>query len=254
MPLPSFFQKKDKAPRQAAVAEDIGPVQEARVRARRRLIGAVVLLAVGIVGFPLLFETKPRPMPVDVPIDLARKDGVAPRPARIQPPPVVVDLPPDSGNETAAAPTAALPVPVASVPAPGRSAEVSNKPAAASAPAIKPAASAPRPSAPALRSNDEPARVEKPTAEAKPAAAPASTETAVGRFVVQVGAYTDQGALRDARQKVEKLGLKTYTQDVDTPSGKRTRLRVGPFASRDQAEAAGARLKAIGLPGNLLVL
>ena len=40
---------------------------QARQRARRRLIGAGVLLAIGVIGFPLLFETKPRPVPADVP-------------------------------------------------------------------------------------------------------------------------------------------------------------------------------------------
>jgi DedD protein len=250
MPLPSFFQKKDKAPKRAAVAEDAGPVQEARVRARRRLIGAVVLLAAGIVGFPMLFETKPRPMPVDVPIDLARKDNAAPRPARVQPPPAVVELPADAGNETPAVPPPSFPASGVPAAAPVKVADASSKPAAASA--IKAPVPTPRPSAPIPR-NDESVRNDKPSAEARPAT-PASAEAPAGRFVVQVGAYTDQGALREARQKVEKLGLKTYTQDVDTPSGKRTRLRVGPFATRDQAESAGARLKAIGLPGNLLVL
>jgi DedD protein len=56
------------------------------------------------------------------------------------------------------------------------------------------------------------------------------------------------------RAKVEKLGLKTYTQSVDTEAGKRTRVRVGPFATRAEAEAASSRLKGAGLPGNLLVL
>lgn len=252
MPLPSFFQRKDKAPKPAAIAEDAGPVQEARVRARRRLIGAVVLLAAGIVGFPLLFETKPRPMPVDIPIDLARKDVPAQRPARVVPPPVV-ELPADAGNET---PAAASPMtPGFSSAAASAAEEV--KPAVApvvraSAPAAKPSAPAPKPPVPAKSTED--VQPSKPAADLKPAAAAASTDPRAGRFVVQVGAYTDLAAMRDARQRVEKLGFKTYTQEVDTPSGRRTRLRVGPFDNRSEAEAAGTRLKAVGMPGNLLVL
>ncbi|MFY9509713.1 MAG: SPOR domain-containing protein, partial [Rubrivivax sp.] len=86
----------------------------------------------------------------------------------------------------------------------------------------------------------------------KPAAAAAAAKE--GRFVVQVGAYTDATALREARQKVEKLGLKTYTQVVETDAGKRTRVRVGPFATREEADGAGARLKAAGLPVAILTL
>jgi DedD protein len=91
-----------------------------------------------------------------------------------------------------------------------------------------------------------------PTAAAVGAAA--STPAASGRYVVQVGAFSDPAALRDARQRVERLGLKTYTQVVQTPQGERTRVRVGPFATRDEAEAAAARLRAAKLPAALLTL
>lgn len=93
-------------------------------------------------------------------------------------------------------------------------------------------------------------------AAATPTAAtpPTAAASAPGRFVVQVGAYTDPATLREARAKVEKLGLKTYTQVVESEGGKRTRVRVGPFATREEASAASARLKAGGLPGNVLAL
>ena len=56
------------------------------------------------------------------------------------------------------------------------------------------------------------------------------------------------------RASVEKLGFKSYTQDVDTATGKRTRVRVGPFASRQEAEAAAGKLKAAGMQANILSL
>jgi DedD protein len=74
------------------------------------------------------------------------------------------------------------------------------------------------------------------------------------RFVVQVGAYSDPAALRDARQRVERLGLKTYTQVIETAAGKRTRVRIGPFASRQEADAAAAKVKGAGMPANILAL
>lgn len=77
---------------------------------------------------------------------------------------------------------------------------------------------------------------------------------AEGRFVVQVGAYSDAATLRETRQKVEKLGLKTYTQVIEGDVGKRTRVRVGPFTTRAEAQAAVGKLKAAGLPANLLAL
>ena len=80
------------------------------------------------------------------------------------------------------------------------------------------------------------------------ASAPAS------RMVVQVGAYADAAKLAEARQKIEALGLKTYTQVVETDGAKRTRVRVGPFANRAEADKAAARIKAAGLPVAILTL
>jgi DedD protein len=232
-------------------------VQAARVRARRRLIGAVVLLGLGIIGFPLVFETAPRSLPLDIPIEVARQDGAAPRSA--VPPPalpvlphgaggMITELPADAGTEV---PPPALPASAsAAMPAASMAA-----PAAAAASAVARAASsaAPRASQPAAPRADDGQRA-RALLEGSVPAKPAASEAQAGRFVVQVGAYTDTAALREARQKVEKLGMKTYTQVVDTETGQRTRVRVGPFATRDEAAAAGRTLKAAGLPANILAL
>jgi len=74
------------------------------------------------------------------------------------------------------------------------------------------------------------------------------------RFVVQVGAFADAEAARETRKNVEKLGMKTYTQVAQTSAGSRIRVRVGPFASRGEAEAALAKAKAAGLNAVLLTL
>ena len=74
------------------------------------------------------------------------------------------------------------------------------------------------------------------------------------RFVVQVGAFAEPGPLRDVRAKVEKLGLKTYTQVAQTADGPRTRVRVGPFATRAEAERAAAKIKSAELPAAILTL
>jgi DedD protein len=56
------------------------------------------------------------------------------------------------------------------------------------------------------------------------------------------------------RAKVEKLGLKTYTQVGRHRAGKRTRVRVGPFATRAEADAAAAKAQGAGLPATVLTL
>src|SRR3954464_12467144 len=95
------------------VAESPDTVAQARTRARQRLIGAVVLVGAGVIGFPLLFETQPRPLPVDTPIEIARRDAppsvpatrttpAARTPAPV-PPSVITETPAEAGLEVAAA-------------------------------------------------------------------------------------------------------------------------------------------------------
>src|SRR5436190_8727630 len=84
MALLSFLHRKDVPAASSSAPATADGVQLARTRARQRLIGAVVLLGIGIIGFPLLFETQPRPIPVDIPIEIPRKDGASPL---VMPPP-----------------------------------------------------------------------------------------------------------------------------------------------------------------------
>lgn len=238
-------KKSAKAGTKASAAED---VQVLRIRARRRLIGAAVLVAAGVVGFPLIFETQPRPIPVDLPIDIPRKETAPPLTVPTREPLTQADKP---------IATEVAPTPVASAPAPvPTETQVAEKPAAEKPPARVAEKPAEKPAdkltdKPKPRANDG-ARAQA-LLEGKEAA-PASTPAAAARFIVQVGAYGENKTAQEVRAKVEKLGLKTYAQAVDTADGRRVRVRLGPFASRDEAERAASKLKGAGLPGAILTL
>jgi DedD protein len=92
--------------------------------------------------------------------------------------------------------------------------------------------------------------------EGKPVQAEARDRPAAadGRFVVQVGAFADAVKAREARLKVEKSGLKTYTHVAETKDGKRIRVRVGPFATRSEADKAASKIKELDLPAAILTL
>ena len=90
--------------------------------------------------------------------------------------------------------------------------------------------------------------------EGKSAQATASAPAGDGRYVVQVGAFSDADKARETRLKVERAGLKTYTQVVDTKDGKRTRVRVGPFANKAEADRAADKIKSLDLPAAILTL
>jgi DedD protein len=243
-------------------------VAAARARARRRLIGATVLLVVGIVGFPIIFETQPRPIAIDIPIEITRKDGLPPLslPARPAPesPPVAASAPPAEAGPTSEGPAAATAVPA--LPPPVAASTPAVRPQSLATPAASiPATAAPAAVASAVRppphasSDDDGARARAlleglAGSAVANAASEAASEATAPRYVVQFGAFADDNAARDARAKVEKLGLKTYAQVIGSSAGKRTRVRVGPFANRVDADKAAARIEAAGMTANVLTL
>jgi DedD protein len=262
MDLLSFFKRTAAAPAAKPVSDSLDAVQELRLRARRRLIGAAVLVAIGVIGFPLVFETQPRPIPVDLPIEIPRKDAL---------PPLAIPAPVP----------APAPAPAASQEAPVQSAELGKgiitearepepKPAEkAIEKVVEKAKPEPKPEPKVEKTEKkatEPARAEakadakseaarvQALLEGKPAAEKKASDAAGARFIVQVGAYAEAKAAQDARSKVEKLGLKTYTQAVETADGKRIRVRVGPFASREEADKAAAKVRGGGLSTAVLTL
>ena len=293
MGLLSFFKRaEDNKTAAKPVAEGLDAVQQLRLRARRRLIGAAVLVVAGVIAFPLVFETQPRPVPVDLPIEIPKKDGLPPLnvPAATAPAAsaerhaaapaeqgagIVNEVPPPVAEPAKPAETSrqdARPEPrkeadskaeprIEPKPEPRKPADkapekLQDKPVAkpAEKPAEKPQDKAhPRPQserdadaarAQALLEGREPPK----PADRKPDA------VAGARFIVQVGAFAEAKAAQDVRSKVERLGLKTYTQAIETPEGKRIRVRVGPFASREEADRAAAKLRGGGLSGTVLTL
>ncbi len=260
MGLLSNLKRRAAPPASSAAppSEPADAVQKARARARQRLIGALVLVGIGVIGFPLVFETQPRPIPLDIPIEIPRREAApslqmpparapeasASSVARPQVSPVAEPAPAAGGDVATAPPVPANPESSTSGAEPG--AASARKPATAAVAEVAP------PTAPA---GTQPA---KPGADAARARAllegkpPASADAA--RFVVQVGAFADAGAARETRLKAEKLGFKTYTQVASTSGGNRIRVRVGPFGTRDEAEKALAKARSAGLTAVVLTL
>lgn len=245
------------------------PVEVVRRRARHRLIGATVLVLVGLVLLPWLFDRQPRPIPIDIALDIPsrqdatplplpspvtaasgpvtgagaalsdREELIAPRPPQVASP--AVNQPPSGhivGRSDASQPSVATPRSAESVAAP-----------VVPKPAVQPAA---KPAAPV---RDDGARAKALLeGRATPAAASAVLPVSGERFIVQVGAFAEADRAQQARQTLERAGLKTYTHVADTPQGKRTRVRLGPFASRSDADKAAAKVKSLGLPAAILTL
>ena len=241
-------------------------VEAMRRRARHRLIGAAVLVLAGVVGFPLLFDTQPRPVAVDIPIEIPDRNKVKPlslpraEPPVAAPAPARASAPAPAASVTAAGPIQQAPVlpaeetavavPVApAVPAAKAEARAGTKATAKSEAVKAPPMSDSKP----VAATDNGAKA-RALLEARPAEESAGAIAAEGRFVVQVGAFADAGKARETRLRVEKAGLKTYTHVAETKDGKRIRVRVGPFPSRAEADKAAEKIKGLDLPAAILTL
>ncbi len=242
-----------------------------RKRAKHRLIGTAVLVLLGVVGFPLLFDTQPRPIAVDMPIEIPGKNNVKPLAVPAKPEPAEKAASPGAKQDKVAAASSldareevvpdkkASAVPTTPVPKKEAEAAVKAETKSAPKPETKPEA---RPEAkPEIKPVAQPAPKVDDGARAKallndqPAAAPPVASPAnEGRMVVQVGAFADADKAKDVRQKLEKAGLKTYTQVAETKDGKRIRVRVGPFSTKAEADKAANKIRALDLSASILTL
>lgn len=246
-----------------------GSIEAIRRRARHRLIGAAVLVLLGVVGFPLLFDTQPRPIPVDIPMEIPGRNHAPPLVAAAgdglaEGEEMLASKPAAPAAPAAAAAAPALPVPPLPVvapkpePKPAPKAEAKPEPKPEPKPVAKPEPKVEHKPEPKPEPKPSPRVDEAVRARAllegrsiEPAQAAAAQDA---RFIVQVGAFGDADKAREVRGKLERAGLKTYAQVVDTKDGKRTRVRVGPFANRSEADKAAARIKGLDLPASVLTL
>jgi DedD protein len=245
--MPFFnFRRTPAAAAAAGSSVQTESVEAIRKRAKHRLIGAVVLVLLGVVGFPLLFDTQPRPIADDIPIEIPGQNAVKPL---VMPAPA----PAASGKVAKPAPEPALasekvlvpdkkPEPVAEPPP---VAKAEPKPEPAPKPEVQPE---PKATAKVPSASDEAARA-KALLEGKQAPGVAKV-----RLVVQVGAFADAEKAHEVRLKLERAGLKTYTQVANTKDGQRTRVRVGPFSSRAEADKVASKIKSLDLPVAVLTL
>jgi len=246
----AFFKFRQKAEETSPPQDAPQSIETLRKRARYRLAGAVVLVLTGVLGFPLLFDSQPRPIAVDIPIIIPDKNQVPPLAAPTAPATAAGAVasgpatPATAATAAAAATLAARPASQAPTPTPAPA------PSAATAKAPAPAASTEAARAQALLDGKAAAQV----AATNPAGSSTSSASDGGRFVVQFGSFSDAAKAHEARVKVERAGFKTYAQIAQMPEGKRYRVRVGPFTHRAEADKAAEKIRKLNLSANILEL
>lgn len=208
-----------------------------RRRARRRLIGAVTLVTVMVVVLPMLLDGESRQSGQDIAINIPSPGASGDFASRAVPVPVQPKSAPASPHPRAekamqAQVSAATQTPPVAPPVP---------PVKAEEPVKAPAPAASAESAPAVK---EPASPPKHKDEKSAAATPKQEGVP---FVIQLGAFANSANAKERQSKLTALKIKFYTETVKTPSGDKLRVRAGPYATRQEAERAQAKLKAAGI-------
>ena len=222
----AFWRRKESAdprPKRSSRSTDETPgrgepADAVRVRARRRLIGAAALLLTAAIVVPMLLDPEPKPTSDNIAIDIPSEK--TPFTPRLTLPPV-----PAPDNVPVAPPQEVAPMPE-------RAAD-------------------PTKAAEAKKVEEQRARA---LLEGKSKTAVTGTGDKTARFVVQAAAPASESAARDLAERLKKSGLAPYMEKVDTKQGVRYRVRLGPYASRDEADGVRTRLKAQGISANLVTL
>lgn len=243
-----------------AAASEKAPdnAEQLRRRANRRLLGASVLLLIAIIAVPMFLEREPPPLPDNVDVRIPPVEGTKFEPkfptsgdskkaiekaAEI---PAITEPTGAQAAVAAVAPAAPAVAPVVTPPTPAKAATVPEK-AAAAVPAPAKAA----PDKPAAAAATKPALKAPEKTAAKPAA---EAERKPGQLVVQVIAVRDPAVAKQMFDKAKSLKFPVYTEKIDVSNGVVTRVRVGPYANKQQAEAARGKLAQAGFEAKVITL
>ena len=217
-------------------------VEVIRKRARHRLMGSVVLVLGAVVGLPLLFDSQPRPVAIDTPIVIPDRNQTSPLSATVANAKTGASKEGSAQDQVNTAGQAG-PVKSSLTNSAGLdpNEEVVTKDSKAE---VKPDVK--------LEPKPELKAEAKPEPKSENKAEPKAGDPV--RSVVQVGAYADLAKAKEARAKLESAGFKTYTQEIDTKDGKRIRVRVGPFATKEEADTTAEKIRKLNLQTSVLKL
>lgn len=224
---------------------------EVKRRGRHRLIGAITLAVLAVVIIPMVLDSEPRKVGRDLPLAIPAKEGL---PALPPPSPEPAKPAPEAAKtavaDVTASPAAAATTPVEkaaekSTDRPGT--KPAEKPAEPSTPVAK-VADTPKADKPAKSETKADAKAEKPSTKANDKSAK------LEGFAIQLGAFSDAEKLAALKAKMKTAKVPVFTETVKTSSGSLTRLRAGPYKTREQADKALAQVKKAGADGQVVPL
>lgn len=233
-----------------------------RKRARRRLIGAVTLVALMVAILPMVLDNDPKPIGSDVEINIPSSKNSEPFKSAEQPAPVVApsekspepappkpELTPPKTEPKSAGKADTRPEPVMRSVAASKEADkaVPGKAAA------EPEKTAPEKAPLAAKPPTKP-EVKKPETSKPDASKPTDVTQAQksGSHIVLLGAFLGESNASQRQAKLKELGVKFYVEKIKSPGGDKIAVRAGPYSSREEAERVLAKLKSAGIQDGMV--
>lgn len=203
-------------------------------RARRRLVGAVALTLLAVLVLPILMDRDARPTGQDIQIHIPAMDAKGPLPVASEVPATTALAEMTAASAQAVVESAEAPVASASSP---------NSPPAqidstATAQVSKPITSA---------TPDERGNAPKPADSAGLSGVNSSST----QWIVRLGVYQSSANVKRLVAKLKEINVPSFTEKAELPQGSRTRVGAGPFASREAAEKAQAKIYRLGVEGSV---
>ncbi|MCO5356901.1 SPOR domain-containing protein [Acidovorax kalamii] len=194
-------------------------------------------------------ESRPAPASAPEPAAPPAKASAAPKASAPAAPPATVAPPPAEPAPSARPASAPASKAAASAPAPAKTATpaASTRASATTSPTAS-AASTPAPRREAAASRASAATKPKAPASA-PAAAdkPLPTVGAAAGYYINVGLFAEEANARKTQARLLNEGLPAFRQELDGAKGRRIRVRVGPYDTRAQADAAAESIRVMAL-------
>ncbi|MBN1379646.1 MAG: SPOR domain-containing protein [Gammaproteobacteria bacterium] len=179
---------------------------------KQRLIGAFVLVALGVIFVPMLLERGSEDSRLSVRMEIPKKPDISSQDS-LNNPPKIKPIEPLQPIEQAIA--------------------AAKQEKSESKPAVKPAIAEVKP--------DPPVSQSKPAAASTEKASPTTTK-ASDKWIVQVGSFSREENAQVLRDKLKSSGFAAYQESAKSDVGPVYRVRIGPLKNRAEAEKLVSKL------------
>lgn len=223
------------------------------VKARRRFVGALMLFLAAAIVLPLVFDEEPPPKTVTIPLRIPSENSVdvakitVPGTAEQAAKQTQSQPKPEPKPQVAPPPKTTQPAdpkadPKTEVKTPDKVTPKADQPKDTKGDNKATGKTDPKKDAGKPKAEDKKPDQQKNTAETSKA-----PTMAKGSFYIQVIALANEGRAKEIAKKISDSGVNSFLSPIGTKNGKVYRVQCGPFKTKEEANAANAKISMAGM-------